>query len=481
MSKRFEQKRINPAWLMAAVGSAGLMLPVAGEALTLGALQVLSAPGQALRAEIPINGVLPTSKAAGMRVGMAAPEAFSMMHIPYASALSQWQLRVRGGPNPAILIHSDVPVTAASLDFLLRLDWTGGQIVREYTVPGARAVSLPLAPVQKMAEVLPESPHPIPELRPLPVLRPVPKQTPPAPAVAKPVPAPKARLTKDTLQKVRSHAKPSLNYSKKTGLFEGWSRYSGVVVTPGSSLYEITQGILGNPKITLDQAMAALVKANPQAFIDGNPSEMVADSVMEIPALKAVQSISPTHARVWLDLAQSRAHLAQAAARPPKPAPMPAVKEVTAKVPVIPRVPAPKAVQKAVQPHATRLVRSSATRSMVHRMDALEKAQKLEVVHTAALKKSNLELAHTISIQAAQIRSAQHAVNIERVDLAKMQNQLSKMHSGSLLHNSPLIFSMGGNTLLFLLFVWMLRQQNAMQRRLNAPDKPADDTVKGGA
>lgn len=238
-------------WLWALAGM-GLFLPGMAQALGLGELRVLSAQGEPFRAEISIRSLDPQSRAS-LSAGLAPASAFAMIDLPEASTLAHWHFTVRNGNRPAILISSPLPLTQPALKFLVKLDWSGGQLVREYT---AYSSASPYAPPS-----LSVAPSPSGE-----------------PATV-----------------------PAAAASQPARLYHGWSRVNRYGPVPqNSSLYQVARSITRSNAVTLDQVMAALVKANPQAFKAGSPTYLYAGSMLTVPSLAQVQSLRPAQATAWL-------------------------------------------------------------------------------------------------------------------------------------------------------------------------------------
>ena len=199
-------------WLWALAGM-GLLLPGMAQALGLGDLRVLSASGEPFRAEISIQSLSPQSEAS-LRAGLAPASAFAMINLPKADALDHWHFTVRSGDRPAILITSPLPLPQPALHFLVQLNWSGGQLVREYSASSAgdNVVSTPRT------------------------MTPVPQSS-----------------TSPTMPQPVRHAAPA-------PIYHGWSRVSRYGPVPANgSLFQVAQYITRSSAVTLDQVMAALV------------------------------------------------------------------------------------------------------------------------------------------------------------------------------------------------------------------------------
>ncbi len=384
---------MDKKWLRTLLG-VGILLPGVAQAVGLGELQVLSAPGEPFRAEIPIRSLTP-QEAGDVRVSLASGSAFAMIHLPVAQGLEHWHFQVRTDQHPAVLITSPVPLPTPTLSFLVQLDWSGGRIVREYTARSSLGNYLAAAP--SAAE---------------------PQRAQGAPAYAAPTPRPAAVAP----------------------LVYGWAgvkRYGPV--RNNQSLFQIAQSITRSNAVTIDQVMAALIKANPAAFKNGNPSYLYAGSILRVPTLGQVQGMAPAQATAFL--AGQRA--------------APAVQPAAA-------APAGKAGP------ATHLVLSSAPAAAVLAPTASATSAAADILlgqlqqRTAALVKENGTLA-------AQVQSLGNRLAAEERLIASQGAQLgalAKEQSAVANPFNPLLWaSLGGNVLLLLLFLWLYGRQKQGEKR----------------
>ncbi len=114
-------------------------------------------------------------------------------------------------------------------------------------------------------------------------------------------------------------------------------------VAKGDTLFRIA-GKFRHPKVTLNQMVLGLYRANPEAFLEGNINQLLVGRTLTIPGAEAVGAVEPAEASQQL-----RALLAKPLAPvPPAPLPPPPLREA---VPPKPRPePAPKP---AARPSAT--------------------------------------------------------------------------------------------------------------------------------
>jgi len=397
----------------------GVGVPGLARAIGLGDLIVLSGPGEPFRAEIPIRSAHPR-ELAGAQAGLAPASAFSLIHLPVDQALSQWHFSVREGSQPAILISSPLPVTQASLPFLVQLDWSGGQIVREYRASSAagNTYGVPatqLTPPAQKSESAHAMPYP-------------------------PMPASSARTE-----------------------VAGWAKAARYGPVPEhETLFEIARKLSASSRVSPDQVMAALVKANPAAFKDGNPNLLYAGSYLHTPSLAQVQAMSPAQAQAWLRAQSAAVSRARATAAV-------AAKTATAGTP-------------SNTGPATRLVLSSAPSAMV--AAAASSAAPLPAAATAtasatsaasiesataALRSENAHLQTMLQALDTRLAQTQAQVASQAGELARLSQASVQEHPGS---NPLLWLSLGGNLLLLLLFLWMYqRQQEAARRQREVSQK----------
>lgn len=298
-----------------------LMLSAAAMALGLGEIRVKSQPGQPLLAEIPVISNEPgeleqlqarlASPATFERVGLARPTGL-ISNLNFAVALGD-------DGKPVIRVTSAEPVQVAALNFLIEVDWGQGRLVREYSAlvdaPGAlAATSQPIieAPVPPPSNTIIREPEPVAATEPAPAVPVEPAPTPASPAVpaaVAPQPDPVATIPSPTAT---------------TG---------GIEVQRGQSLSQIA-GDLGQG-YSLDQTMIALLRANPDAFINGNINLLKQGAVLRVPPLAEMAQLGEAEAAALV-----RAQVAEwRQARRPIPQPVDAAPATVAAAPP-PRTPA---------------------------------------------------------------------------------------------------------------------------------------------
>ncbi|GAB2618759.1 FimV/HubP family polar landmark protein [Novilysobacter erysipheiresistens] len=295
-------------------------------ALGLGQIELKSKLGEPLLAEIPIISNDP-AELERLQAGLASPETFARIGLqPPDSVVANLQfvsaLDAQG--NPVIRVTSTQPIEQPLLTFLIEVDWGQGKLVREYStlLDTPRTVSAPMqppidAPVVAPSNTIVREPEPAPapatgaepegeiataapsptgaEPQPTPdtAIDPIPPPSPaPAPVVAAPPPMPAGRP----------------------------DEYGAVQA--GETLSEIAQRL--DYGATLDQAMIALLNANPEAFIGGNINLLKQGAVLRVPDAETVRGIEAAQAMAQVRRQTSAWRLAS------QPVPQPALADAPA-------------------------------------------------------------------------------------------------------------------------------------------------------
>ncbi len=259
--------------------SLGLLALLAAQwasAVGLGEIQLQSAMNEPLRAEIALLSVGDLNESQ-IAAKLASPEDFHQAGIEREFQLVDIRFKVdlSNSANPVIRVSSQRPMKEPYLNFLLELRWTSGRLLREYTLlmdlpvfAGAPPAGKTVAAVPSTAAVRPRSEPPASE-----PLR-------------------------------RSQARSAARTSAPTSVAaDGSYRVRG-----GDTLWSIAAR--NQPEgVTQQQAMQAILAANPDAFIRANPNLIRRDAVLKLPD-------AATMAAVDHRLATSRLRTAQPVSDP---------------------------------------------------------------------------------------------------------------------------------------------------------------------
>lgn len=219
-----------------------ILLPLAVRAVTLGEARVKSYLNQPLDAEIEVIGLAP-GQHEDIRLRLANQTHFDRLGISYERYLSDLQFDIVGAGSAWIVrVRSRRPITEPFVDFPLQMSWRGGQMIRQYTLlldPPAVIRAATRTPRQATGN---------------------------APAA-------------------RSATEPGRAASAGYG-----------PVQRGETLWPIAEK-LRPAGITTRQMAMALLRANPQAFIDGNINKLRTGAVLQIPQRSFVEQLDAATAR----------------------------------------------------------------------------------------------------------------------------------------------------------------------------------------
>ncbi len=323
-----------------------VLYPVPGMALGLGRLKVHSALNEPLNAEIDIVSIS-DKELKGLAVGLATRAEYDQAGIDRPAFLAQLKFSVskRLDGRYFIQLRSDEPIREPFLHVLLRIEWPGGRLVREYTA----LIDPPLQVAGRPAgiEVPTAAPSVVP--RPPPSLAPASEQAPPVTSVT-PEPALSAEQREQTeVAKAEPFAIPQpapaplvdeellgppvtgdvLVISKESGWPEevtptveplaptseekkiamplaelqsvvraaDWSKIKEYTVKRGDTLWHIAERVRADDSLSLEQVMLAIYNANRHAFFANNLNNLRAGRILRIPERKDVESLSTAQAR----------------------------------------------------------------------------------------------------------------------------------------------------------------------------------------
>lgn len=282
---------------------AAFLSPLSAWALGLGQINVISQRDQPLLAEIPIIST-DSSELEALQARLASPETFARIGLsPPQGIVSDLQFSValdaRG--RPVIRVTSAAPVQQSLLTFLVEVDWGKGRLVREYSalLDTPQTAAAPAQPPIQEATVDPGNavvrlpdPPPAPA-NPLEAAAPIAVPLPPTPTeqtasipddvLSSPVPMPIPLPVEPT----------EVATATPIDVVSGGDTRA---VRPGETLGGIAAG-LGRGH-SLDQTILALLRANPEAFIDGNANRLKAGAVLRIPDDASIAQYTPDEAAV---------------------------------------------------------------------------------------------------------------------------------------------------------------------------------------
>ncbi len=253
---------IKIACLGSLILALGLSISPSAQALTLGRLSVLSFLGQPLVAEIEVPEISP-EESNSLRVVIANSEAFKSAGLDYSATVAELTVTgKRRADGRAILeVRGNQPVTAPFVDLVLEITWNAGRMLRDYTV----LLDPPATPNQALIAPAPTLPMLSSSNSALPVAT--------SPAVTTPV----AEFTVKT-----QNEEPDLRVKRAVPIKAKPSVKERLKTKKGDTAAAIAAA--NKPEgVSLDQMLVAMLRSNPQAFVDGNVNRLKAGVVMDMP------------------------------------------------------------------------------------------------------------------------------------------------------------------------------------------------------
>lgn len=249
--------------------------------LGFGDLEVKSALGQPLVAEIQVLAVSPDERES-LEIHLASPEIYERFGVYRSPTVSKLQLRILPGARDGrlrVLLTSREPIREPFLTVLLVARWAGNRVLREYTL----------------------------------LLDP-PSRTPDTAAARAPDnirkgsiegAAGQRRLVQTRASKPPASAgsvrrRPDYNASPGDAVSTGAPVRRYGPVSPDDTLWSIAQKTRPAPGITMNQMMLAIFRANPEDF-DGNINRLQQGATLQIPAPDRIRRIDPAVAASEID------------------------------------------------------------------------------------------------------------------------------------------------------------------------------------
>ena len=321
---------MKPGFLkLAPCGLLGIALALfssAAMALGLGEIRVKSQPGQPLVAEIPVISNEP-GELEQLRAQLASPATFERVGLARPTGLISgldFAIALSDDGKPIIRVTSAEPVQVDAVNFLIEVDWGQGRLVREYSAlvnaPGALAAgNQPIieAPVPPPSNVILREPEPVAAAPVAPIPTPAPEPAPPTPDTAV-TPAPVARTEVPAAAPAPVPAATSAE----------------VEVQRGQTLSQIARDLGQGQGYNLDQTMLALLRANPDAFINNNINRLKQGAVLRVPQSAELAQLGEAEAAALVR--DQMAEWRQARRPIPQPAEVGAPVAAATQVPAVP-------------------------------------------------------------------------------------------------------------------------------------------------
>lgn len=233
-------------------------------ALGLGDIETKSTLNQPFVAEVELLSAT-DDELNELKVDLASDEAFSRAGIDRSVFLTHLNFSVshNASGHPVIRVTSREAVTEPFLDFLMEVSWSKGRLLREYTVLIDPPVTMPAPPVRTEA----------PKVSSVAV---------PASAVDGQLPSENATAQSYTTQRTGAASRGASQY--------GPTRRN-------DTLWQIAAQVRPGDDVSVEQTMLAILKSNPEAFVDNNINNLKAGYVLRIPDKAEITTLSKSEAR----------------------------------------------------------------------------------------------------------------------------------------------------------------------------------------
>ena len=250
------------------------LLPTLATAAGLGKINVLSALGQPLLAEIDLVAVT-AEEFPSLAAKLASQDAYREANVEYPNGLGGFRFTIdkRAGGQPYLRVSTGQPVNEPFLDLLVELNWSAGRLLREYPVlldPPGYAAAKPQAPS----------------------ITPPQAAAPQAPAAAAVKPMPKANAA----ERPRSSAVAQDAESSPAVAQAGETAGTYGPVKSGETLRVIAESVKA-PGMSLEQMLVALYRENKGAFLNRNMNRLKTGMILKVPAAAEIATVSPETAR----------------------------------------------------------------------------------------------------------------------------------------------------------------------------------------
>jgi pilus assembly protein FimV len=286
--------------------------------LSLGKFQIQSVMGEPLRAEVEVTQFTP-EELRDLKPQLASPSTFQQAGMEYNPALAGMVTRLesRSDGRPFIVMTGRSPIQDSFIDLILEAQWSTGRIVKNYALllnattatPGLRSNLVSQVPTRSEASSVPiglstNNPQQAssfatdrPSVNPSSVelnADQVPVYRFDSADLSSSTPRPDLPMAPAVeLNLVERPMAIATNAPRNELLI---SDGNTLTVRSGDTASELIEGHLPS-NVSLDQMLLAMVRANPNAFIEANVNLVRSGSVLRIPTANEATQISKADAR----------------------------------------------------------------------------------------------------------------------------------------------------------------------------------------
>ena len=282
--------------LLGAIIAGVLLLPETAFTLGLGEIEVNSALNQKLKADIELLSATPEDTE-NLIVKLASRKEFTRAGLdrPYLLNDLRFKSEVIDG-TPQIRVSSGSPIREPFLNFLVEIDWPNGHLIREYTVlldPPVfmtQPVSATTAPTGKSDNSFRPSSTGSSNV--------VPVVTPGMNLSARPGAAAAAPVTQAATRPVAPASNPAFvpapYVQQQTTINQPPGAYR---IKSGDTAWSLADAMRPDQSITVEQMMVAMLRANPESFIDENINGLKRGYILRVPDYDQIVAVNQADAR----------------------------------------------------------------------------------------------------------------------------------------------------------------------------------------
>ena len=277
--------------LLATLVAGALFLPHTGFTLGLGEIEVNSALNQKLNADIELLSAEPEDTE-NIIIKLASRKEFIRAGLdrPYLLSDLRFKAETING-IPYIKVSSGSPIREPFLNFLVEIDWPNGHLLREYTV----LLDPPVFMMQS-AGTASAAPAAKPETSDGTGFRPA-ATTGSSNIVPVTASVPGSAAVSQQRSPATTTFMPAPVVQKKTPINQPVGSYR---IKAGETAWSLADAMRPDQNISVQQMMIALLRANPESFINENVNGIKRGYILRMPDYSQITAISDAEARAMV-------------------------------------------------------------------------------------------------------------------------------------------------------------------------------------
>ena len=279
--------------------AAALMLSATASAVSLGGINVASALGQTLKADIQLSDIDKKEKDS-LSVHLASPDAYkdSGLEYPYGNKF-KFEIKTRADGQQYINVSSAQPVNDPFVSLLVELTWSAGKLTREYTFlldpPGYQPLQPAPVNVQAVAPSAPAAESPTSAVTEEPAVAPGVQEAAAATGGTQIQPTSQEASAQHAGQ-VETQAKMKQAQQAAAVEVDELPNKEWLEVQRGDTMYKIAEKYK-LADMDLDRMLVALYRVNANKFDGRNMNRIKAGKILRLPTEEEYSSVTQAEAR----------------------------------------------------------------------------------------------------------------------------------------------------------------------------------------